>query len=78
MYFKHLKLFVNIQFILKLCTGQPYQVNIRQQHSSEHPKLNKSSIEQKVLSAKMLRIKELQNQLADAHYQLNVIILIII
>nr|XP_034190011.1 lebercilin [Osmia lignaria] len=51
--------------------GQPYQVNIRQQHFSEQSKLNKSSIEQRVLSAKMLRIKELQNQLADAHYQLN-------
>ncbi|XP_076398263.1 uncharacterized protein LOC100881552 isoform X2 [Megachile rotundata] len=51
--------------------GQPYQVHVHQQPSSEHLKLHKNSIEQRVLSAKMLRIKELQNQLADAHYQLN-------
>ncbi|XP_076247144.1 uncharacterized protein LOC143187078 [Calliopsis andreniformis] len=50
--------------------GQPYQNSIRQQ-SSEHTKHKKNCIEQRVLSAKMLRVKELQNQLADAHYQLN-------
>ncbi|KAK9305425.1 hypothetical protein QLX08_003552 [Tetragonisca angustula] len=50
--------------------GRPYQSNVRQ-CPSEQSKLNKSSIEQRVLSAKMLRIKELQNQLADAHYRLN-------
>ncbi|XP_053979689.1 interaptin [Hylaeus volcanicus] len=51
--------------------GQLYQSSIRQKPLSEHSKLNKNSIKQRVLSAKMLRIKELQNQLADAHYQLN-------
>lgn len=50
--------------------GRPYQNNVQHCPSSES-KLNKDSIEQKVLSAKMLRIKELQNQLADAHYRLN-------
>ncbi|XP_068967350.1 putative leucine-rich repeat-containing protein DDB_G0290503 isoform X2 [Bombus flavifrons] len=49
---------------------RPYQSNVRQ-CPLEQSKPNKSSIEQRVLSAKMLRIKELQNQLADAHYRLN-------
>ncbi|XP_012167889.2 lebercilin-like protein isoform X1 [Bombus terrestris] len=50
---------------------RPYQSNVQQCPSLEQSKPNKSSIEQRVLSAKMLRIKELQNQLADAHYRLN-------
>ncbi|KOC70535.1 Lebercilin [Habropoda laboriosa] len=50
--------------------GQPYQSNVRHYPPSEQSK-HKNSIEQRVLSAKMLRIKELQNQLADAHYRLN-------
>lgn len=33
---------------------------------------NKNTLAQRVVSAKMLRIKQLQNQLADAHYHLNV------
>ncbi|XP_043491345.1 GATA zinc finger domain-containing protein 14-like [Polistes fuscatus] len=32
---------------------------------------NKNTLAQRVVSAKMLRIKQLQNQLADAHYHLN-------
>ncbi|XP_046820726.1 putative leucine-rich repeat-containing protein DDB_G0290503 isoform X1 [Vespa crabro] len=32
---------------------------------------NKNNLTQRVVSAKMLRIKQLQNQLADAHYHLN-------
>ncbi|OAD61337.1 Lebercilin-like protein [Eufriesea mexicana] len=51
--------------------GQPYQSNVQHHSSLEQSKLKKNSIEQGVVSAKMLRIKELQNQLADAHYQLN-------
>ncbi|XP_015431282.1 PREDICTED: lebercilin-like protein [Dufourea novaeangliae] len=51
--------------------GQPYQNSVRQKASSEHLNLNKNGIKQRVQSAKMLRVKELQNQLADAHYQLN-------
>ena len=51
--------------------GRPYQSSVRQQPPSEHLKLKRNSIEQRVLSARMLRVKELQNQLADAHYQLN-------
>ena len=51
--------------------GRPYQSSVRQQPPSEHSKLKRNSVEQRVLSARMLRVKELQNQLADAHYQLN-------
>ncbi|XP_076685969.1 uncharacterized protein LOC143377977 [Andrena cerasifolii] len=51
--------------------GRPYQSSVRQQPPSEHLKLKRNSVEQRVLSARMLRVKELQNQLADAHYQLN-------
>ncbi|XP_076381732.1 uncharacterized protein LOC117220300 isoform X1 [Megalopta genalis] len=50
--------------------AQPYQSSIRQK-TSDHLKVNKNGIKQIVLSARMLRVKELQNQLADAHYQLN-------
>lgn len=32
---------------------------------------DKSVLGQRVMSAKMLRFKQLQNQLADAHYHLN-------
>ncbi|XP_076281707.1 uncharacterized protein LOC143209652 isoform X1 [Lasioglossum baleicum] len=51
--------------------GQPYQSSVRQKTSTDRTKVNKNSIKQIVLSARMLRVKELQNQLADAHYQLN-------
>ncbi|CAK9817047.1 Lebercilin-like protein [Anthophora plagiata] len=51
--------------------GQPYQSYVRHCPPPEQSKYNKNSMEQKVLSAKIIRIKELQNQLADAHYQLN-------
>ncbi|KAG7199251.1 hypothetical protein KM043_018117 [Ampulex compressa] len=52
--------------------GGPYISNGKQQLSSECSKSSgKSVIGQRVLSAKMLRFKELQNQLADAHYHLN-------
>lgn len=33
---------------------------------------NKNPVGQRIISAKSLRLKELQNQLADAHYHLNV------
>lgn len=32
----------------------------------------KNPIGQRIISAKVLRVKELQNQLTDAHYHLNV------
>lgn len=51
--------------------GGPYRSNVRQQSPLEPAKVNKSSIGQRVFSAKMLRLKELQNQLSDAHYHLN-------
>ncbi|XP_078040291.1 uncharacterized protein LOC144471770 isoform X2 [Augochlora pura] len=51
--------------------AQPHQSNIRQKTSSDLLKVNKNGIKQIILSARMLRVKELQNQLADAHYQLN-------
>ncbi|XP_043255554.1 interaptin [Colletes gigas] len=56
---------------LRPLLGQPYQSSVQQKPLLEHSKLNRNSIKQRVLSAKMLHIKELQNQLADAHYQLN-------
>lgn len=42
------------------------------QQSDEPRSSNKSILGQRVMSAKMLRFKQLQNQLADAHYHLNV------
>ncbi|KAG5332126.1 LCA5 protein, partial [Acromyrmex heyeri] len=45
---------------------------MKQQLLSDEPKSgNKSILGQRVMSAKMLRFKQLQNQLADAHYHLN-------
>jgi len=53
--------------------GAPYRGSIKQQSLSDEPKSsNKSVLGQRVMSAKMLRFKQLQNQLADAHYHLNV------
>ncbi|KAL6267578.1 hypothetical protein P5V15_000652 [Pogonomyrmex californicus] len=52
--------------------GAPYRDSIKQQSLSDEPKSsNKSILGQRVMSAKMLRFKQLQNQLADAHYHLN-------
>ncbi|XP_012060812.1 PREDICTED: intracellular protein transport protein USO1 [Atta cephalotes] len=45
---------------------------MKQQSLSDESKSgNKSILGQRVMSAKMLRFKQLQNQLADAHYHLN-------
>lgn len=55
-----------------MCIGTPYRSNIKQQSLSDESKSNKSILGQRVMSAKMLRFKQLQNQLADAHYHLNV------
>lgn len=56
-----------------LCIGGPYKSSIKQQSLSDEPKSsNKSFFGQRVMSAKILRFKQLQNQLADAHYHLNV------
>ena len=54
-------------------TGSPYG-NIAKCYLQSDPskQSSKSAVGQRVVSAKMLRIKELQNQLADAHYHLNV------
>ncbi|XP_050445178.1 centrosomal protein of 128 kDa isoform X2 [Cataglyphis hispanica] len=52
--------------------GAPYRGSIKQQSLSDEPKSgDKSVLGQRVMSAKMLRFKQLQNQLADAHYHLN-------
>ncbi|KAM0728447.1 Lebercilin [Formica fusca] len=52
--------------------GAPYRGSIKQQSLSDEPKSSdKSVLGQRVMSAKMLRFKQLQNQLADAHYHLN-------
>ncbi|XP_024868905.1 lebercilin-like protein [Temnothorax curvispinosus] len=52
--------------------GAPYRNSMKQQSLSDEPKSsNKSTLGQRVMSAKMLRFKQLQNQLADAHYHLN-------
>ncbi|XP_011860521.1 PREDICTED: lebercilin-like protein isoform X2 [Vollenhovia emeryi] len=52
--------------------GAPYRGSMKQQSLSDEPKSsNKSTLGQRVMSAKMLRFKQLQNQLADAHYHLN-------
>lgn len=53
--------------------GEPYKSSTKQQMpSSESKSSTKSALGQRVMSAKMLRFKQLQNQLADAHYHLNV------
>lgn len=53
--------------------GAPYKGSMKQQSLSDEQKSgNKSILGQRVMSAKMLRFKQLQNQLADAHYHLNV------
>lgn len=53
--------------------GAPYKGSIKQQSLSDEQKSSRKSIlGQRVMSAKMLRFKQLQNQLADAHYHLNV------
>ena len=44
----------------------------QQSLSDESKSSNKNILGQRVMSAKMLRFKQLQNQLADAHYHLNV------
>ncbi|XP_015606142.1 lebercilin [Cephus cinctus] len=52
--------------------GGPYKNTVRIYSLSEPLKTgSKSAIGQRVMSAKMLRVKQLQNQLADAHYHLN-------
>ncbi|XP_072753298.1 uncharacterized protein [Anoplolepis gracilipes] len=52
--------------------GAPYRGSIKQQSLLDEPKSSdKSVLGQRVMSAKMLRFKQLQNQLADAHYHLN-------
>lgn len=45
---------------------------MKQQSPLDPKSSNKSILGQRVMSAKMLRFKQLQNQLADAHYHLNV------
>ncbi|KAG5327829.1 LCA5 protein, partial [Pseudoatta argentina] len=55
-----------------LLVGAPYRGSMKQQLLSDEPKSGNTSIlGQRVMSAKMLRFKQLQNQLADAHYHLN-------
>ncbi|XP_012522267.1 putative leucine-rich repeat-containing protein DDB_G0290503 [Monomorium pharaonis] len=51
--------------------GAPYRDSMKQQSLLDEQKSNKSMLKQRIMSAKMLRFKELQNQLADAHYHLN-------
>ncbi|XP_011685716.1 PREDICTED: lebercilin isoform X1 [Wasmannia auropunctata] len=52
--------------------GAPYRGGMKPQSLSDEPKSgNKSMLGQRVMSAKMLRFKQMQNQLADAHYHLN-------
>lgn len=66
-------LFYNIYYVVNLHTGASYKDSMKQQSLSDEPKSgNKSILGQRVMSAKMLRFKQLQNQLADAHYHLNV------
>ncbi|XP_014467514.1 PREDICTED: uncharacterized protein LOC106740714 isoform X2 [Dinoponera quadriceps] len=58
--------------VIYICIGGPYKSSIKQQSLSDEPKSsNKSFLGQRVMSAKILRFKQLQNQLADAHYHLN-------
>lgn len=54
--------------------GTPYRNGIKLSSLPDNrsKSASKSDIGQRVSSAKMLRIKQLQNQLADAHYHLNV------
>lgn len=58
--------------MLYIFVGAPYKDSMKQQSLSDETKGNKSILGQRVMSAKMLRFKQLQNQLADAHYHLNV------
>ncbi|XP_034948933.1 lebercilin [Chelonus insularis] len=53
--------------------GGPYKNNLRAHGVPESTRMsNKNSgIGQRIISAKTLRVKELQNQLTDAHYHLN-------
>ncbi|KAL0104626.1 hypothetical protein PUN28_017397 [Cardiocondyla obscurior] len=51
--------------------GAPYRDSMKQSLSEDPKSYNKSNLGQRVMSAKMLRFKQLQNQLADAHYHLN-------
>ncbi|XP_043276614.1 lebercilin [Venturia canescens] len=52
--------------------GGPYRNSMRLYALTEPIRsTNKSSVGQRVMSAKMLRVKQLQNQLSDAHYHLN-------
>lgn len=50
----------------------PYKNSARYNPPDTAKSTGKSVISQRVSSAKMLRIKQLQNQLADAHFHLNV------
>ncbi|XP_043667755.1 uncharacterized protein MAL8P1.12-like isoform X2 [Vespula pensylvanica] len=52
--------------------GESYKTSMRVCSTTISAKpANKNTLAQRVVSAKMLRIKQLQNQLADAHYHLN-------
>ncbi|XP_018360567.1 PREDICTED: intracellular protein transport protein USO1 [Trachymyrmex cornetzi] len=65
-------LFPSSKKCLNPLLGAPYRDTMKQQSLSEEPKSsNKSILGQRVMSAKILRFKQLQNQLADAHYHLN-------
>ncbi|XP_032689648.1 myosin-11 isoform X2 [Odontomachus brunneus] len=65
-------LFTSNKKCLKPLLGGPYKSSIKQQSLSDESKSsNKSFLGQRVMSAKILRFKQLQNQLADAHYHLN-------
>lgn len=60
-----------------MVVGGPYRNSMRFYALSEPVKsTNKNSVGQRVMSAKMLRVKQLQNQLTDAHYHLNVSMLL--
>ncbi|XP_018350169.1 PREDICTED: intracellular protein transport protein USO1 [Trachymyrmex septentrionalis] len=65
-------LFPSSKKCLNPLLGAPYRDTMKQQSLSDESKSgNKSIFGQRVMSAKMLRFKQLQNQLADAHYHLN-------
>ncbi|XP_046745520.1 lebercilin isoform X2 [Diprion similis] len=53
--------------------GGPYYKNSARVYTLTEPtkSLARNPVGQRVLSAKMLRVKQLQNQLTDAHYHLN-------
>lgn len=61
-------------FLLIVANGFYKSVSNHNMTVQNHPKRNMNSMTQRIISAKFLRVKQLQNELTEAHKKINVIV----